>query len=220
MNRFTRAIAMASAAHPWRTLAAWVAVLAAMFVLAGASGGTFADDFAAKGSQSDRAMNLVDDNFPQAAKGKAVVVLEAQAGTTIDEDRTDVAQVLADVAGLEHVASVADPYQAGTVSEDGRIAYAELTLDVPERDMGKPAFTVLSDGVSSMGTDDLRVELGGDAVFLNSEDETSSHVAIGLLVALIVLLVVFGTAVAAVLPIGLSLVAVGAGIGAITLLAS
>jgi putative drug exporter of the RND superfamily len=220
MDRFTHAVAMASARHPWRTIATWAAVLAGMFALAGAAGGTFADDFAAPGSQSARAMDLIDDSFPEAAKGKALVVFEAQDGATIDQDSGAVADVLADVADLDHVATVTDPYQAGTISEDGRIAYAELTLDVPERDMGKPAFTVLSDGVSSMSSDDLRVELGGDAVFLNSEDETSSHVGIGLLVALIVLLVVFGTAVAAVLPIGLSLVAVGAGIGAITLLAN
>jgi RND superfamily putative drug exporter len=57
-------------------------------------------------------------------------------------------------------------------------------------------------------------------VFLNAEDSTSGHVGIGLLVALLVLLVVFGTLVAAVLPIGLALVAVGAGIGGITLLSS
>jgi len=220
MDRFTRAIAMASAARPWRTIATWAAVLAGLFVLAGAAGGTFADDFAAPGSQSARAMDLIDDNFPEAAKGRAIVVFEAQDGTTLDQDHDAVARVLADVADLDHVATVADPYLAGTISADGRIAYAELTLDVPEREMGKPAFTVLSDGVSGMGTQDVRVELGGDAVFLNSEDETSSHVGIGLLVALIVLLVVFGTAVAAILPIGLSLVAVGAGIGAITLLAN
>jgi RND superfamily putative drug exporter len=65
----------------------------------------------------------------------------------------------------------------------------------------------------------LQIELGGDAVFLNAEDETSAHTGVGLLVALLVLFVVFGTLVAAILPIGLSIVAVGAGIGAITLLA-
>ncbi|HEU5037512.1 MAG TPA: MMPL family transporter [Nocardioides sp.] len=219
MDRLTRAVAMASARHPWRTIAAWAAVLAAVLVLAASGGGTFADDFAAPGSQSDRALTLLNDNFPDAAQGKALVVLEAQDGTTIEEDRAGVAGVLADVAGLDHVASVSDPYAAGTVSPDGRIAFAELTLDVPEREMGKPAFAVLSDAVSGMSATDLRVELGGDAVFLNAEDDTSGHVGIGLLVALLVLLVVFGTAVAAVLPIGLSLVAVGAGIGGITLLA-
>ena len=93
-----------------------------------------------------------------------------------------------------------------------------MTLDVPEREMGKPAFAVLSDAVSGTDADGLRVELGGDAVFLNAEDSSSGHVGIGLLVALLVLLVVFGTLVSAVLPIGLSIVAVGAGIGGITLL--
>ena len=86
--------------------------------------------------------------------------------------------------------------------------------------MGKPAFTVLSDAVSGIDVAGLRVELGGDAVFLNAEDNSSGHVGIGLLVALLVLLVVFGTVVSAVIPIGLSIVAVGAGIGGITLMAA
>jgi RND superfamily putative drug exporter len=189
-----------------------------MLFLAASGGGTFADDFSAKGSQSARAMELLDENFPEAAKGQALVVLEAEDGT-LDDHRQGVASVVADVAGLDHVASVTDPFAAGTISADGRIGFARLTLDVPEREMGKPAFAVLSDGVSSTDADGVRVELGGDAVFLNSEDESNGHMGIGLLVALLVLLVVFGTVVAAVIPIGLSILAVGAGIGAITLLA-
>ncbi|WP_028636608.1 MMPL family transporter [Nocardioides sp. URHA0032] len=219
MNRITRAMAMASARHPWRTIASWVFALVAVFFLAAVGGGTFVDDFSAPGSQSSRAMDLVNSNFPEAAKGNALVVFEAPDGTTLEEDQADVTAVLEKVAGLEHVASVTDPFQAGTVSDDGRIGYAVLTLDVPEREMGKPAFTTLSEGVTNINAEDVRVELGGDAVFLNAEDSSSGHVGIGLLVALLVLLVVFGTFVAAVLPIGLSLVAVGAGIGGITLMA-
>jgi putative drug exporter of the RND superfamily len=219
MNRFTRTIAMASARHPWRTVTSWVLVLLAVAFLAIAGGGTFSEDFSAKGSQSDRARQLLDENFPEAAKGTALVVFEAADGTTLSDHGTELAAVLDTVSGLAHVQSVADPFAAGTVSADGRVAYAVLTLDVPEREMGKPAFTVLSDAVSGTDVAGLRVELGGDAVFLNAETSSSSHTAIGLLVALLVLLVVFGTLVAAVLPIGLSLVAVGAGIGGITLLA-
>ncbi|WP_082574563.1 MULTISPECIES: MMPL family transporter [unclassified Nocardioides] len=220
MNRFTRAVAMASARHPWRTITGWVLAVVALFALAAAAGGTFADDFSAKGSQSDRALTLLNDNFPDAAKGTALVVFQAPEGTTLTEDQTAVTTVLDQVNDLEHVASLTDPFQAGTVSEDGTIGYAQVTLDVPERQMGKPAFTTLSNGVAALDSSDLRVELGGDAVFLNAEDSSSGHVGIGLLVALLVLLVVFGTFVAAVLPIGLSLVAVGAGIGGITLMAS
>jgi putative drug exporter of the RND superfamily len=138
---------------------------------------------------------------------------------TLEERQGDVAAVLEKVTGLEHVASVSDPFQAGTISADGRIGYSVLTLDVPEREMGKPAFATLSEGVTSINAEDVRVELGGDAVFLNAGGGSTGHVGIGLLVALLVLLVVFGTFVAAVLPIGLALLAVGAGIGGITLMA-
>ena len=219
MNRFTRTVAMASARHPWRTVTSWVLVLLFLAFLAASGGGTFSEDFAAKGSQSDRARQLLMENYPEAAKGQALVVLAAEEGSVLADHEAELASVIDQVSGFEHVASVADPMAAGTVSKDGRIGYATLTLDVPEREMGKPAFGVLSEAVSGIEADGIRVELGGDAVFLNAEDESNSHTAIGLLVALVVLLVVFGTLVAAVLPIGLSLVAVGAGIGGITLLA-
>jgi RND superfamily putative drug exporter len=220
MDRFTRSVALASARHPWRTIASWVVVVAATFALAGAAGGTFADDFAAPGSQSERAMQLLNENFPEAAKGKALVVLAADEGATLQAHRAEVAAVIDEVSDAAHVDSVADPFATGTISQDGRIAFAELTLDVPEREMGKPAFSALSEAVSSIEVPGVRVELGGDAVFLNSEDKSSGHVGIGLLVALLVLLVVFGTVVAAILPIALSLIAVGASIGGITLMAS
>ena len=64
------------------------------------------------------------------------------------------------------------------------------------------------------------MELGGDAVFLDAPDESSPFEGVGILIALLVLLVAFGTVVAALVPIGLALVAVGAGMGGILLLAS
>ncbi len=219
MDKFTRGVALASARHPWRTIASWIVVLGAVFFLAASGGGTFADDFGVKGSQSARATELLNANFPEAAKGKALVVFAAEDGETLAGHRQEIASVLGDVDGLDHVESVTDPFAAGTVSKDGGIAYAELTLNVPEREMGKPAFAVLSEAVAGTEVPGLQVELGGDAVFLNAADESSGHIGIGLLVALLVLLVVFGTLVSAILPIGLSLVSVGAGIGGITLLA-
>ena len=220
MDRFTRGIARVSARHPWRTLASWVLALVALFAVAGAAGGTFADDFSSPGSQSERARQLLDESFPGAAKGTVLVVMESEDGTPLASHREAVHAVHEHVDHLEHVETVTDPFAAGTVSPDGRVAYSVVTLDVPEREMGKPAFGVLSDAVSGIDADGVRVELGGDAVFLNSTDDSSGHVGIGLLVALVVLLVVFGTLVSAVLPIGLSLVAVGGGIGAISLLSA
>ena len=220
MHKLTRGIASASARHPWRTITAWLAVTGAVFFLAIAAGGTFVDDFSSPGSQSATALELLDENFPEAAQGSAMVVFATHDGTTLDEHRDEIAQVLDDASDVARVESLTDPFTAGTISADGRIGFAVMTLDAPEREIGKPAFAVLSDAVSAMGSADLQVELGGDAVFLNAQDETSSHTAIGLLVALLVLLVVFGTVVAAIVPIGLALVAVGASIGGIMLMAS
>ncbi len=220
MNRFTRAVAMASARHPWRTMTGWMLVLATVVLLAATGGGTFVDDFSARGSQSERATALLGDEFPDAALGSALVVLAADEGSTLESRRADVDGLLADVSDLDHVAAVTDPFATGTVSPDGRIGYARITLDVPEREMGKPAFTSLADSVSAMGEPGVRVELGGDAVFLNAAASSSSHVGIGLLVALMVLLLVFGTFVAAVLPIGIALIAVGTGVGGIGVMAA
>ena len=132
MNRFTRAIAMASARHPWRTLASWLVVLTAVMLLAVSGGGSFADDFSAKGSESDRARQLLNQSFPEAAKGNALVVFAAPDGASLADVRSEMTDVMDEVTALNHVESLTDPFIAGTVSEDGRIAYAVLTLDVPE----------------------------------------------------------------------------------------
>ena len=151
MHKLTRGIAAASARHPWRTITGWLALIGAVFFLAIAAGGTFVDDFSSPGSQSATALELLDENFPEAAKGSAMVVLAARDGTTLDDHQGTISQVLDDVSDVAHVESVADPFAAGTISEDGRIGFAVMTLDAPEREIGKPAFAVLSEAVSGHG---------------------------------------------------------------------
>jgi RND superfamily putative drug exporter len=219
MNRFTRSIAMASARHPWRTIASWVVVLGAVFALASAGGGAFIDNFSAQGSQSERAMQLLEDHFPDASKATALVVFAVDDGQTLQSQRQAAAAVLTDVAGADHVVHVADPWTSGTISADGRVGYATLTLDETPAELGKGGFVPLTELVDAASTTDLRVELGGDAVFLDAPDENSPFEGLGLLIALLVLLVAFGTLVAALVPIGLALVAVGGGMGGVLLLA-
>jgi putative drug exporter of the RND superfamily len=219
MNSFTRSIAMASARHPWRTIATWVVVLGAVFALAGSVGGGFTDNFSAKGSQSERALRLLEDKFPEATQATALVVFAVDEETTLQDQQQAVDAVLSDVAGADHVVAVADPFTSGTISEDGRIGYATLSLDETPAELGKGGFVPLTELVDASNTADLRVELGGDAVFLDAPDETSPLEGVGILIALLVLLVAFGTVVAALVPIGLALVAVAAGMGGILLLA-
>ena len=67
MHRLIRRIGDASARRPWATIGAWAVAAAIVIGLAGTAGGAFVDDFVAPGSQSERAMELLDERFPEAA---------------------------------------------------------------------------------------------------------------------------------------------------------
>ncbi|WP_433678068.1 MMPL family transporter [Nocardia sp. CA-119907] len=220
MNRFTRRIGDAAARRPWRTLGGWVAVLGMLLALAGAAGGAFADDFIAPGSQSETAMALLEERFPDAARGTAMAVFAAAPGERLDQDRSAVMAAVARLSEVDHVAGVTDPFAAGTVSADGRIGYADLVFDVPVTELGADALPALAAAMDPARAAGLAAELGGDAAFVNAEAETSGIEVAGLLAAFVVLLVVLGTVVAALAPIMIALTAVAVGLGGIVLLAN
>ncbi|MFC8663811.1 MMPL family transporter [Streptomyces sp. NPDC057199] len=219
MNRLTRRIGDASARRPWVTIGAWVAALALVLPLAGLVGGSFVDDLVAPGSQSEKAMDLLEDRFPEASGGSAVAVFAVPEGERIDRHRTAVEAAVGRVAEVEHVTTVTDPFTKGSVSPDGRIGYVEIAFDVPQMKVRPEQIDAMNDAIEPVRGDGVVAELGGDAVFINAETPTSGAEAAGLLTALVILVVAFGTIVAALVPIALALVAVAAGLGSITLLA-
>jgi RND superfamily putative drug exporter len=220
MNRFIRRVGAASARRPWPTLVAWAVVAAAVMMLAGTVGGGFVDDLVAPGSQSERAMELLDERFPEAAGGSAMAVFAVDEGGMLGRRREVIQAALARVAKVEHVVAVADPFEAGTVSPDGRVGFAEVTFDLPAADLGPAPFEALADAIAPARAAGVTAELGGDAVVINADAETSGAEAVGLLAALVVLVIAFGTVVAALVPIGLAVAAVAVGFGGITLLAN
>ncbi len=220
MHRTVRRIGDASARRPWTTIGAWAIALAIVMALAGTVGGAFVDDLVAPGSQSQEAMALLEERFPEAAGGGAMAVFAAPAGTRLERHRPAIDATLARIRDVAHVAAVTDPFDAGTVSADGRVGFAPITFDVASLELGPEPLAALAEAIEPARTDGLDAELGGDAVFINAETETSGAEAIGVLAALVILVVAFGTVVAALVPISLALVAVAAGLGGITLLAS
>jgi RND superfamily putative drug exporter len=219
MHRLIRRIGHASARRPWVTIGAWAVAAAIVMGLAGTAGGTFVDDFVAPSSRSEQAIVLLEQRFPEAAGGSAMAVFAAPAGERLERYRPAVDGAVARIAGVEHVAAVADPFDAGTVSPDGRIGFAVITFDRPSTELGPAPLTALADAMAPARAAGVAAELGGDAAFINAETETSGAEAAGLLAALVVLVVAFGTVVAALVPIALTLVAVAVGAGGITLLA-
>ncbi|MFI9769601.1 MMPL family transporter [Streptomyces sp. NPDC052415] len=219
MNRLTRRIGRASARRPWATIAAWGIALLLVLPVAATAGGSFVDDLVAPGSQSEEAMELLEERFPEASGGSALAVFAAPKGQRLASHRPAIDSAVERMAEVAHVNAVTSPFPAGTVSSDGRIGYAQITFDVPTMKVAPAQIEALSGAIDSLREDGVVAELGGDAVFINAETPTSGAEAAGLLAALVILVVAFGTVVAALVPIALALVAVAAGLGSITLLA-
>jgi RND superfamily putative drug exporter len=219
MNRLIRRIGDATARRPWTTVGAWAVLAVLVAVLSGAVGGTFADDFSAPGSESAQAQDLLEERFPAVAGGSGVAVFAVDEGEQLADHGTEIAAALAGVARVEHVAAVTDPFATDRVSDDGRVGYAEIALDVPSTELGRPAGAEIADALQPARAAGVQAEFGGDAAFLNAEKKSSPAEAVGLLAALVVLVVAFGTVVAALVPIVLALVAVALGLLSIVVLA-
>ncbi len=210
--------ARACATHPWRVVGAWVAIVVALFFLVVTVGGSLKDEFEIPGSDSQKATDLIESEFASEQGGVLNLVFAAPEGEQLDtperraaiEDavarlQTDEFAPTEDTAGIE---SVGDPFSEDTVSDDGRIAYAEAQFDRVIYDEDRDAVVAVEDAVrETVEPAGVTVEFNGDAEFPPIEQGTQE--LLGLLAALIVLLIVFRTFVATAIPIALALTAVG-----------
>jgi putative drug exporter of the RND superfamily len=208
----------ACAGHPWRVVGAWVGIIAMLVVLVGAVGGGLKDEFEIPGSDTQKATDLIEAEFAEEQGGVLNVVFAAPKGERLDspERKAAVDEAIAklktsefkpteDRAGLE---SVDNPFSDDTVSDDGRIAYAEAQFDRVIYDKDRDAVVDVENAVrATVAPAGVTVEFNGDAEFPPIEQGTQE--LLGLMAALLVLLVVFRTFVAAAMPIALALTAVG-----------
>jgi RND superfamily putative drug exporter len=213
LSRWTRLCAT----HPWRVVASWVGLIALLVVLVGGVGGELRDEFEIPGSEAQKATDLIEAEFAEEQGGVLNVVFAAPEGERLDtpERQAAIEEAIArlesdefapteDEAGLE---SVGDPFSEDTFSDDGRIAYAEAQFDRIIYDEDREAVLAVQDAVrETVEPAGVTVEYNGEAEFPPVEQGTSE--ALGFFAAIIVLLVVFGTFTAMLIPIGLALTAV------------
>jgi putative drug exporter of the RND superfamily len=208
MSRFER-LAAWSYRHRRRALAAWVAVLASVTFLSSAIGSDYHNDFSLPGTESQQATDTLAERAPAQAGDTIQIVV--QAGDGIPAERVDA--MLADVRELPHVAAVSEP----TVSDDGTIGYATVAFDGQDEDVPVADVERIIDTAQAAGGDGLRVELGGDAVREAQESEGGGAEGVGILAALVILVFLFGSVLAASLPLVTAIFAVGSTIGLIVL---
>src|SRR3954449_3601494 len=219
-SRFVR-LARACNAHRWRTFFAWLVALIALQAIAAAVGTKQISSFRLPGTESQRAYDLLAQHFPAAKGDTDQVVFRAREGTLRDPAvRSRVAAALKKVDAEKPVQGVVSPYApGGQITRDGRIgvatiAYAESTNDIkpdPLEQVEKAAFSARSA--------QLQVEHGGpgaEIVRFNNSQGPSEF--IGILAAAIVLILTFGSLVAAGLPLLATMLALGTSLGVITLI--
>lgn len=215
-------IGAAQARHPWKVVAVWVllVVVGSVFAvqlhdrLSGMS-------LSVPGSPSDRADTLVEEQFAEPITEQDVLVFTSDEYTATDAPfRTVVDDAAAAARDVDGVATVVDPYQSETsaqISDDGHTAIAVIGL-TGDPDENQDLVDELRAVTDAAATTQVQTYLTGESPqlvdLLDAEQEGLSRAEmIGLPLALVVLLLAFGTVVAACIPVVLALAGVSVALG-------
>ena len=220
-------------------LGLWILAFVVMGALGSALNGGFGTDFRIPGAESTKVQNLLNDRFPERKGDNINVVFKADRGVDDPAVQQAVTALLAKYRTVEHVEGIDSPYDPavrGQISNDRKIAYASVRLDVQGADM--PVKTTkkmikdakaASDGGSAkdVGTGSAPVQvqglhfaLGGQAVMGAEFQPGGSEEGAGILAAVIILLITFGSVLAMGLPILTAIMGIGIGLAIVELLAN
>jgi RND superfamily putative drug exporter len=216
-----RRLARTCTTHRRAVVGLWVLALVALTAVAGAAGGTFEDEFELPGSESQEAVDLLEaGGFDTRAGFQAQLVVQAGAGVDDPAVESAVTGLLDEVTAAVPDVEVASPYGPGgefQVSDDGTIAFADIALADRTDDAYAEATDEITALVEATEVPGGRLELGGDRFVEESE---GGGEAIGLLAAVVILLVAFGSLLAMGLPILMAGFGIGTGVAVVTLLAN
>ena len=207
--------------HRWQTFLMWVVAVAAAFSIGGAVGTKDTSNFRLPGTESQRAYDLLAAHAPKANGGTDQIVYVAKSGTLRDgavKQRMEASR--AKVAADKIVADVSDPLTpGGQLTKDGRIGVATITYK-KDFQAYKPAdFTRVQKAVFAERGPQLQIEHGGfgaeNARFAAQGGGTEG---LSLLAAALILLITFGSVIAAGVPLLTAMLALGTTIGLVPLI--
>ncbi|WP_454041906.1 MMPL family transporter [Cellulosimicrobium sp. Marseille-Q8652] len=201
-------------------LLAWIGILVVVGGLAGLVQQGLDDAVTIPGTESQAALDRLAATFPQVSGASAQVIVVAPDGSTIEDDavRGPVEDAVEALGAVDHVAGVTSPYDdtvPASVSDDGTAALLTVQLDQGESavaDETKDALGSAVDDLEAALPDGAQASLGGQ-LFSTEFPTLTVTEALGLLVALVVLVVTFGSFVAAGLPLLNAVMGVGVTMG-------
>ena len=201
-------------------LAAWIGILVLAGALAGVVGQGLDDEVSIPGTESQAALDHLAATFPQVSGATAQVVVVAPDGSTIEDDAVrgpvqDAVDALGAVAGVSAVTSPYDDTMAASVSDDDVATLLTIQLDEAQSavtDATKDDLADVVDDLAAALPTGAQTALGGQ-LFSTEFPTLTVTEALGLVVALVVLVLTFGSFVAAGLPLLNAVVGVGVTMG-------
>jgi len=195
----------------------WLVLLIGSLGLSGAIGTEYSNNFSLPGTDAQRAADLLKRDFPAQAGDSDQIVFATRSGHVTDAAvRARVAPMLATVAHLPHVTGVISPYStkgAQEISPDGKIAFATVTFDERANLIPASATERVISAAKRVASPQLQVALGGQAIEQVQKPSLGAATGIGLLAAMVVLFVTFGSLIAMGLPIVTAVLGLLTGIG-------
>lgn len=199
----------AAFARPWRFISFWVVVLAVVGFAASQFMQPTSSSISIPGTEAQKAIDRVGELFPDNGGGTARIVFHAKDGT-INDARRDIEQVVKSSGEVKGVSEVVSPFvDQSFVSDDGKVAYAIVQLDEQLGSIEKSTVSGIEKAVENGRTSSLQIEVGGDVSQSPPDEIVGIGEAIGVAIALVVLLMTLGSLIAAGMPIISALLAVG-----------
>ena len=200
----------------------WVVAVVGFSIAGQAAGGSLLKTFDLPGSDAAKAFHVLGEDFDRPGDtGQLVWKASNGASPTSPEVLAIVQPVLDDLAQQPHVAAVATPFDGNPanqrfVSTTQPIAYAEIQFDQRANDVDLAEAARMRSIVDAASNDTVKLELGGP-MFV--EQTMPASEAIGILAAVVILLVAFGSLLAMGLPIITALAGISIGLAIVELLA-
>ena len=217
-------LATAAARHRWWVVIVWVVVLVTTVALgAFVVRGRFANNFGQGAGDSRAAQQLLEQRFPSRAGGLANLVFHTDDPISSPSVRARITHTIQRVTTLPHVVGVRSPFATGVqgqVAPGGHTAYAVIQFDAPAASLPKDAIVPVVDRARAEDAPGFQVELDGAPIDKAIGVDVGGGEFVGVLAAMVILLIVFGSLVAMGLPIVTALVGLGTAIGVLDLLSN
>jgi putative drug exporter of the RND superfamily len=201
-------MAIFAARQRWPVVGAWVIGLILLGIAVRQFGGAYVDDFTLPGAPSQQAQDVLQRRFPAQSGDSANLVAHSSQGLQSPAMEQRLQQLLTRARTLPGVSSVSPPL----LSRDGKYAYVVLQYDHQASAVPDSSVQALESMADAAGGSGLQVEVGGTVVSTHEGSGQDPYETIGLIAAVLILLLVFGSFLAMGLPLVSALTGLGTGL--------